>query len=136
MWSRRLAQTTLQRTPSCRSGSTRTGRCLDHRGWLRWPYNFVCLHCAGTVSWRTAGSRWHCANCDCRVSATQLHREMQLGTILTARVMLHRYRSVTVRPGRDRLHDNAEVDESYLGGPEPGVHGRRALGKVLFGAAG
>ena len=28
-----------------------------------------------------------------------------------------------------------EVDESFLGGPEPGVRGRGALGKVLFAAA-
>lgn len=50
-------------------------------------------------------------------------------------MMLHRYRSVMVRPGRDRLRGDVEVDESFLGGPEPGVAGRGALGKVLFAAA-
>ena len=49
--------------------------------------------------------------------------------------MLHRYRTVMVRPGRDRLRGDVEVDESFLGGPEPGVPGRGALGKVLFAAA-
>lgn len=49
--------------------------------------------------------------------------------------MLHRYRSVMVRPGRERLTGDVEVDESYLGGPEPGIAGRGALGKVLFAAA-
>ena len=40
-----------------------------------------------------------------------------------------------VRPGRDRLHGDVEVDEGFLGGPKPGVPGRGALGKVLFAAA-
>jgi hypothetical protein len=48
---------------------------------------------------------------------------MELGSIQTAWAMLHRYRSVMVRPGRDRLRSDVEVDESYLGGPEPGVPG-------------
>src|SRR5674476_1394664 len=50
-------------------------------------------------------------------------------------VMLHRYRSVMVGPGRDRLRGDVEVDESFPGGSEPGVPGRGALGKVLFAGA-
>jgi hypothetical protein len=69
------------------------------------------------------------------VSATQVQREMELGSIQTAWAMLHRYRTVMVRPGRDRLRGDVEVDESFLGGPEPGVPGRGALGKVLFAGA-
>jgi hypothetical protein len=69
------------------------------------------------------------------ISATQLQREMELGSIQTAWAMLHRYRSVMVRPDRDRLHGDVEVDESFLGGPEPRVPGRGALGKVLFAGA-
>jgi hypothetical protein len=53
----------------------------------------------------------------------------------TAWAMLHRYRSVMVRPGRERLAGEVEVDESYIGGPEPGIPGRGTLGKVLFAAA-
>jgi len=69
------------------------------------------------------------------VSATQLRREMELGSYQTAWAMLHRYRTVMAGPGRDRLRGDVEVDESFLGGPEPGVPGRGALGKVLFAAA-
>jgi len=58
-----------------------------------------------------------------------------VGSIQTSWALLHRYRSVMVRPGRDRLHGDVEVDESFLGGPEPGVPGRGALGKVLFAGA-
>jgi transposase-like protein len=85
-----------------------------------------------TVWFATA---WLMVNSKTGISATQLRREMELGSIQTAWAMLHRYRSVMVRPGRDRLRGDVEVDESYLGGPEPGVPGRGALGKVLFAAA-
>jgi len=50
--------------------------------------------------------------------------------------MLHRLRSVLVRPGRERLRGEVEVDESYFGGEEPGLAGGRAKGKkVLVGIA-
>ena len=80
------------------------------------------------TAWRMVGDK-------VGVSATQVQREMELGSYQTAWVMLHRYRSVMVRPGRDRLRGDVEVDESFLGGPEPGVPGRGALGKVLFAGA-
>ena len=78
---------------------------------------------------------WLLVNSKTGVSATQLQREMELDSIQTAWAMLHRYRTVMVRPGRDRLRGDVEVDESFLGGPEPGIPGRGALGKVLFAAA-
>lgn len=60
---------------------------------------------------------------------------MQLGSYQTAWTMLHRYRSVMVRPGRERLTGDVEVDEAFLGGPQPGVRGRWALGKTLIAGA-
>lgn len=80
------------------------------------------------TGWRMVGDK-------VGVSATQIQREMELGSYQTAWAMLHRYRSVTVRPGRDRLRGDVEVDESFLGGPEPGIRGRGALGKVLLAGA-
>jgi len=38
-------------------------------------------------------------------------------------------------PGSCPLRGDVEVDESFLGGPEPGVPGRGALGKVLLAGA-
>lgn len=78
---------------------------------------------------------WHLTSGNGGISATELQREMQLGSYQTAWAMLHRYRSVMVRPGRDRLTGDVEVDEGFLGGPEPGIRGRGALGKILFAAA-
>jgi transposase-like protein len=50
--------------------------------------------------------------------------------------MLHRLRSVLVRPGRDRLAGTVEVDETYIGGEEPGLRGGREHGKkILTGIA-
>jgi transposase-like protein len=37
-----------------------------------------------------------------------------------------------VRPGRDRLSGSIEVDETYLGGLEEGVHGRQTVNKALI----
>ena len=85
-----------------------------------------------TVWFATA---WRMVEGKAGVSATQVRREMELGSYQTAWVMLHRYRSVMARPGRDRLRGDVEVDESFLGGPEPGVSGRGALGKVLLAGA-
>src|SRR5665811_27085 len=105
-------------------------KCLGYLDWLRWPDGFVCPHCASSTAWRLSDRRWKCGGCQRKVSATA-------GTIFdktrtpltvwfeTAWAMLHRYRSVMVRPGRDRLRGQVEVDESFLGGPEPGVRGRR-----------
>jgi hypothetical protein len=50
--------------------------------------------------------------------------------------MLHRFRSVLVRPGRERLIGTVEVDETFIGGEEPGLRGGRAKGKKsLVGVA-
>jgi len=50
--------------------------------------------------------------------------------------MLHRRRSVLARSGRDRLSGTVEVDETFIGGEEPGLRGGRARGKkVLTGIA-
>jgi hypothetical protein len=43
--------------------------------------------------------------------------------------MLHRLRSVCVRPGRDRLNGRVECDETYIGGEEPRLRGGRRKGK-------
>jgi transposase-like protein len=70
------------------------------------------------------------------ISALSLKRALEIGSYQTAWAMLHRLRSVVVRPGRERLAGRVEVDETYIGGEEAGLAGGRARGKkVLTGIA-
>jgi hypothetical protein len=59
------------------------------------------------------------------LSALSLQRALEIGSYPTAWAMLHRLRSVLVRPGRGRLTGTVEVDETYIGGEEPGLRGGR-----------
>lgn len=45
---------------------------------------------------------------------------------------MHKLRSAMVRPGRDLLTGRVEVDESYLGGLEEGLRGRKAEKKAMI----
>ena len=70
------------------------------------------------------------------ISALALKRALEIGSYQTAWAMLHRLRSVLVRPGRERLRGDVEVDETFIGGEEPGLRGGRQKGKkVLVGVA-
>lgn len=66
-----------------------------------------------------------------------MQRQLEIGSYQTAWAMLHRIRSVLIRPGRERLSGEVEVDETTFGGEEPGLAGGRARGekKVLVGVA-
>ena len=61
-------------------------------------------------------------------SALGLQRVLGLGSYRTAWTWLHKLRRAMVRPGRDRVSVEVEVDETIVGGVEPGG-GRRHLGK-------
>src|SRR5213075_619895 len=70
------------------------------------------------------------------ISAQSLQRALEISSYQTAWAMLHRLRSVLVRPGRERLTGTVEVDETFIGGDEPGLRGGRAKGKKsLVGVA-
>ncbi|MEE9425442.1 MAG: IS1595 family transposase [Methylococcales bacterium] len=65
-------------------------------------------------------------------SALGLQRVLRLGSYRTTWTRLHKLRRAMVRPGRDRLHGNVEVDESLLGGiTSDGKRGRGAEKKEL-----
>ena len=61
---------------------------------------------------------WYLVNQKQGVSALGLQRALGLGSYQTAWTMLHRLRRAMVRPGRERLLDAVEVDESFIGGRE------------------
>lgn len=65
------------------------------------------------------------------VSALGLQRVLGLGSYRTAWLLLHKIRSAMIRPGRDLLSGEIEVDETFVGGPRPGKRGRGAAAKQL-----
>jgi transposase-like protein len=124
--------------------------CGEDQGWRLADARFKCSGCGGRTSvtagtifdrtrtpltvWFTAC--WLFASGKDGISALSLKRTLEIGSYQTAWAMLHRLRSVLVRPGRERLTGVVEVDETYIGGRELGLRGGRAKGKkVLTGIA-
>ena len=65
-------------------------------------------------------------------NALGLKRVLGLGSYQTAWSWLHKMRRAMVRPGRERLSGNVEVDETLVGGPERnGKRGRGAGRKSI-----
>lgn len=79
-----------------------------------------------TVWFATA---WLFATAKDGISAQSLQRTLELGSYQTGWAILHRLRSVLVRPGRERLSGRVEVDETFFGATEPGLRGGRQWGK-------
>jgi ISXO2-like transposase domain len=97
---------------------------------------------AGTIFHRTRtpltiwfAAAWYVTSAKNGVSAKTLHRLLGFGSYQTAWTMLHRFRTAMVRPGRDRLAGEVEVDETFIGGIKPGKRGRGARGKALVAVA-
>jgi transposase-like protein len=124
--------------------------CGYAEGWRLGDGRYECVGCHGRTSvtagtifdrtrtpltvWFTAC--WLFATAKDGISALSLQQSLEIGSYQTAWAMLGRLRSVLVRPGRDRLAGRVEVDETYIGGEEPGLRGGRARGKkVLTGIA-
>jgi transposase-like protein len=78
---------------------------------------------------------WYITNQKNGVSALGLQRALGLGSYETAWAWLHKFRWAMVRPGRDRLAGEVEVDESYVGGVAPGKRGRGAGKKAIAAIA-
>ena len=125
-------------------------RCGHAGGWAVADGRYKCAGCGGRTSvtagtlfdrrrtpltvWFTAC--WMFATGKDGMSALGLQRALEIGSYPTAWAMLHRLRSVLVRPGRERLTGMVEVDETFIGGEEAGLRGGRARGKkVLTGIA-
>jgi hypothetical protein len=75
---------------------------------------------------------WYVTSQKNGASAMGLARILGLGSYQTAWAWLHKLRRAMVRPGRDRLSGWVEVDETWLGGLEEGVAGRKKGDKALI----
>ncbi len=105
--------------PKC-GASSRVGRMSRGR--------LICRACrhqatatAGTIFDKTRtelrvwfAAIWYITNQKHGVSALGLQRVLGLGSYESAWAMLHRLRRAMVRPGRELLHGEVEVDETYL----------------------
>ena len=124
--------------------------CAQPGGWRLGDGRWRCASCrsctsptAGTIFDRTRTpltvwflASWLFATQKDGISAQSLQRELEIGSYQTAWAMLHRLRTVLVRPGRERLAGRVEVDEMFVGGEEPGLRGGRQRGKkALVGVA-
>jgi transposase-like protein/ribosomal protein L37AE/L43A len=123
----------------------RCPRCQNQKAWKTSVGLYYCIKCkyktsviAGTIFQDTSKplkvwfrAMWYVTNQKHGVSALGLQRMLGLGSYRTAWSWLHKLRRAMVRPGRDRLSGIVEVDEAYIGGPEPGKRGRGAAGKAL-----
>lgn len=124
-------------------------RCGGTEAWAIAQQRWKCRSCslktsvtAGTIfdktrtpltTWFAAG--WYVTSQKNGVSALGLQRALGLGSYQTAWAMMHKLRRAMVRPDRDRLSGVVEVDETYVGGVEPGVRGRETRAKTLIGVA-
>jgi hypothetical protein len=140
------AWTTWSRCAGRPGLSVRNAATLADGGWRLGDGRFTCTDCgnrtsvtAGTIfdRTRTPLTVWFaaCWNFACGkdgISALSLKRTLQIGSYQTAWAMLHRLRSALVRPSRELLRGKVEVDETYIGGLEPGLTGGRAQGKKVI----
>jgi transposase-like protein len=61
------------------------------------------------------------------ISALLLQRQLAIGRYETAWLLLHKLRRAMVNAVREPLHGEVEIDETWVGGPQPGLRGSRQL---------
>jgi transposase-like protein len=119
-------------------------QCASRQGWATARGTMFCGGCnrqtsltAGTIlhNSRTPPRKWFVAAwllCTQKtgVSAKTLQRELKIG-YKTAWLILQKLRQAMVRAERSRLSGVVEVDETYVGGEQPGLRGRQLVGKAL-----
>jgi transposase-like protein len=127
-------------------------KCPRCQGEKAWPVKGTFLECStcdyqvsvtsGTIFERSRSplslwfrAIWWVTSQKNGASALGLKRILGLGSYETAWTLLHKIRRAMVRPGRDRLGGQIEVDETYLGGLEEGLRGRQVENKAMIAIA-
>ena len=123
----------------------RCPHCNNDQAWITARNLYHCANCrhdtsltAGTVFQDTRKplmmwfrAMWFVTSQKNGASAMALKEALGLGSYQTAWTWLHKLRRAMIRPGRDRLQGRIELDESYFGGPEEGLRGRKIENKSL-----
>lgn len=114
----------------CPRCSARRGWPIRHRRVVECPRGHQISLTAGTVLHRTRQDlvTWfHAAylvsTLTPGISALQFQRQLGLSRYETAFQMLHKLRAALIAPDRERLHGEIEVDETPIGGRDPGKDG-------------
>ncbi len=109
--------------------------CHERKGWKIGTDVIRCAACRYNVS-VTAGTIfqgtrkplklwfqavWYVTSQKFGGNALGLQRVLDLGSYQTAWSWLHKMRRAMVRPGRDKLSGNIEIDETLIGGEDQGV---------------
>lgn len=117
--------------------------CNEHKGWKIGADLIRCAACRYNVS-VTAGTIfqgtrkplklwfqaiWYVTSQKFGGNALGLQRVLGLGSYQTAWSWLHKMRRAMVRPGRDKLSGNVEVDETLTGGKDQGGKRGRGAGR-------
>ncbi|MGH8614620.1 MAG: IS1595 family transposase [Gammaproteobacteria bacterium] len=120
----------------------RCPRCAHERAYALGKYRrWECAACghqvsltAGTIlhNTKTPLTLWFWATylmtTDTRgISALLLQRQLALRRYETAWMMLHKLRRAMVNPAREPLHGDIEMDDTWVGGRQPGLRGSRQL---------
>jgi len=120
-------------------------RCDSDRSWTSKRSLLICTECghqtsitAGTTFQGTRKSlrlwfhvMWWMMSQKTGASAKNLQHTMGFKRYETAWTWLHKLRYAMIRPGRDRLKGTVEVDETFIGGTEEDVKGRKTATKSL-----
>jgi transposase-like protein len=61
------------------------------------------------------------------ISALLLQRQLGIRRYETAWLILHKLRRAMVNAAREPLHGEVEIDDTWVGGPQPGLRGSRQL---------
>ena len=107
---------------------------VNHRRWKCVACRHQVSLTAGTIlhNTKTPLTHWFWAaylmTTDTRgISALGLQRQLGLRRYETAWMMLHKLRRAMVNVAREPLHGEVEVDDTWIGGPQPGLRGSRQL---------
>ena len=117
-----------------RCGHARGYRLVEQRRWQCAACRYQVSLTAGTIlhNTKTPLAVWFWAAyvtvTDKRgISALLLQRQMGLRRYETAWLLLHKLRRAMVNVGREPLHGDVEIDDTWVGAPQAGLRGSRQL---------